>query len=187
MRAPTSPLPLSGVLGLPPHQGQQQDKARGFQINEVGLAGRALIGWVDAGVGDADDTRIGRAQVRDGAESLEVLVVQRRPNGTLITLPWLGAGQGGLELPTDAAPDPQLARIVASCGLRLPYHFSAPQIVDRAIAELEADCVPAWQSPDSPWLAGELILMLDEQGQAHLAGYDLHYTPTDGLKVSRAH
>ncbi|WP_433379387.1 CRISPR-associated helicase Cas3' [Streptosporangium sp. CA-115845] len=134
------------------HREQQGEKARDFQINDVGKAGRALVGWVDAGVGDADDTRTGRAQVRDSAESLEVLVVQRRTDGTLATLPWLSKGRGGLVLPTDVAPDPRLARIVASCGLRLPYHFSIPKTLDLAIAELEAECVPAWQSKESHWL-----------------------------------
>ncbi|MFJ2028391.1 CRISPR-associated helicase Cas3' [Streptosporangium sp. NPDC087985] len=168
------------------HQERQRQKALDFQINDVGRAGRALVGWIDAGVGDADDTRVGRAQVRDGAESLEVLVVQRRTDGTLVTVPWLSKGRGGLELPTEAAPEPKLARIVASCGLRLPYHFSIPRTLDRAIEELEAECVPAWQSKESHWLAGELILMLDEKCRARLAGYDLHYNPADGLKVAHA-
>jgi CRISPR-associated endonuclease/helicase Cas3 len=165
------------------HQAKQREKALDFQINAVGSPGRALVGWVDAGVGDADDTRKGRAQVRDTQESLEVLVVQRRRDGTLSTVPWLSRGRGGLTLPTDAPPVPKVARIVAACGLRLPHHFSIPQTMDQAIAELEAECVPAWQSRESHWLAGELILMLDENRRTRLAGYALHYSPDDGLRV----
>lgn len=168
------------------HQERQREKAQAFQLNEVGRAGRALVGWVDAGIGDADDTRAGRAQVRDGTMALEVLVVQRRADGTLWTVPWLERGYGGLELPAETAPDPRLSRIVASCGLRLPYHFSIPAVLDRAIEELEAECIPAWQSKECYWLAGELILFLDEKCRASLAGYDLHYSHTDGLKVTRA-
>jgi CRISPR-associated helicase Cas3/CRISPR-associated endonuclease Cas3-HD len=168
------------------HQAKQREKALDFQINLVGKPGRALVGWVDAGVGDADDTRKGRAQVRDTPESLEVLVVQRRADGTLTTVPWLSEGRGGLELPTESVPEPRLARIVAACGLRLPYQFSVPETLDRAIAELEAECIPAWQSEDSHWLAGELILMLDENCRTRLAGYDLHYSEIDGLRVSHA-
>ncbi|MFC7723231.1 CRISPR-associated helicase Cas3' [Nonomuraea recticatena] len=168
------------------HQAAQRDKAGAFQLAEVGREGRALVGWLEAGVGDAEDTRRGRAQVRDGMEALEVLVVQRRPDGTLATLPGLSKGRGGRVLPTDSQPEPKLARIVASCGLRLPFHFSVPPTIDRAIGELEAACIPAWQSPDSPWLAGELILMLDENCRTSLAGYDLHYTPSQGLEVARA-
>ncbi|MFC6081322.1 CRISPR-associated helicase Cas3' [Sphaerisporangium aureirubrum] len=172
--------------GQESHHAAQTEKAERFRLNGVGKAGRALIGWVDAGVGDADDTRKGRAQVRDSQESLEVLVVQRRVDGTLRTLPHLTEGRGALELPTESAPDHRLARIVAASGLRLPYHFSIPQVMDRAIEELEADCVPAWQSKESHWLAGELILMLDEDCRTQLAGYNLHYTPDDGLKVTSA-
>nr|WP_203950175.1 CRISPR-associated helicase Cas3' [Microbispora rosea] len=168
------------------HQAKQREKADAFRIGSVGRRGRALVGWVDAGVGDADDTRKGRAQVRDTQESLEVLVVQRRRDGTLTTVPWLSQGRGGIELPTDAAPEPEIARIVAACALRLPHHFSIPEVMDRAIAQLEADCIPAWQSKESHWLAGELILMLDENCRTHLAGYALRYSPEDGLKVTDA-
>ncbi|MEU8124932.1 CRISPR-associated helicase Cas3' [Spirillospora sp. NPDC049024] len=167
------------------HQQLQREKAESFQINDVGRPGRALVGWIDAGVGDADDTRAGRAQVRDSRESLEVLVVQRLADGTVQTLPWLEDGQGGRELPTEAAPSWDLARIVAACGLRLPFQFSIPEVLDRAIEELEAECVPAWQSKESHWLAGELILMLDENCRYRLAGYDLQYSRADGLEVTR--
>ncbi|NUW33847.1 CRISPR-associated helicase Cas3' [Nonomuraea sp. SMC257] len=168
------------------HQAQQDNRARDFQINAAGKPGRAVIGWVDAGIGDADDTRRGRAQVRDSRECLEVLVVQRRSDGTLATLPWLDKGRGGLELPTDTPPEPKLARIVAGCGLRLPFHISLPGVIDQAIDELEQNYVAAWQSKESHWLAGELILVLDENCRSRLAGYDLRYTPTDGLEVVRA-
>ncbi|MGW9212327.1 type I-E CRISPR-associated protein Cse1/CasA [Embleya sp. NPDC055664] len=165
------------------HRAGQRRDADAFRLDEVRKDGRPLIGWIDAGVGDADDTRAGRAQVRDGKESLEVLVARRRADGVLTTLPWLGKGFGGRELPTDAVPSPALARAVASCGLRLPHQFSRPWILDRAIAELEELCVPAWQVKECHWLAGELILVLDEDCRTRLAGFDLSYSPTDGLKV----
>jgi hypothetical protein len=168
------------------HGNTQREKALDFQLGPVGRPGLALVGWVDAGVGDADDTRKGRAQVRDTRESLEVLVVQRRLDGTVTTVPWLSKGRGGVEVSTEAVPESKVARIVAACGLRLPYHYSSPETMDRAIAELEAQCVPAWQSKESHWLAGELILMLDEDCRTTLAGYALHYSPEDGLKVTDA-
>jgi CRISPR-associated helicase Cas3 len=167
-------------------QDRQREKAKDFQLNEVGQPGRPLVGWVEAGVGDADDTRTGRAQVRDSRESLEVLVVQRRADGSVATVPWLTKGRGGRELPTETVPDPQTARIVAACGLRLPFVFSIPEVLDRAIEELEAECIPAWQSKECHWLAGELILILDENCQTRLAGYDLRYSQADGLEVVRA-
>jgi hypothetical protein len=101
-------------------------------------------------------------------------------------VPWLDGGRGGRELPVDTVPDPETARIVAACGLRLPFEFSVPQVCDRAIEELEAECVPAWQAKECHWLEGELILFLDENCRTRLAGYELSYDPRDGLEINRA-
>ncbi|GAA3762636.1 CRISPR-associated helicase Cas3/CRISPR-associated endonuclease Cas3-HD [Spinactinospora alkalitolerans] len=168
------------------HRIQQRTKAEAFLLNKAGRPGKALVGWVEAGVGDVEDTRGGKAQVRDIRETLEVLVLQRRADGTLATLPWLSEDRGGLELPTGAVPDSRLARIAAACGLRLPYEFADPRRLDQAIDELEAECVEAWQAKESHWLAGELVLILDDQCRTRLAGFDLHYTRSDGLEVHRA-
>ncbi|MFJ3159696.1 CRISPR-associated helicase Cas3' [Streptomyces kanasensis] len=165
---------------------EQGRKAETFRIGEVGRAGRPLLGWIAAGVGDADDTPVGQAQVRDGREALEVLVVQRRQDGVLTTVPWLGKGLGGLELPQDAVPAPRAARAVAASGLRLPVQLCVPGVVDEVIAELEQFCVPAWQSKDSPWLAGQLILVLDFDCQTRLSGFRLTYSQADGLEVTGA-
>lgn len=164
---------------------KQEEKALDFQINPVSPGGKALIGWVDAGVGDADDSPTGRAQVRDSTDSLEVLVVQRFADGTVRTVPWLDGGRGGLEVPTDVAPEPRLGRVIASCGLRLPLRLSNPGLIDRVIAELEAECFEAWQAPECHWLAGELILLLDEKCRTRLAGFELSYSEDDGLEVAR--
>jgi CRISPR-associated endonuclease/helicase Cas3 len=163
----------------------QRSKAGTFQLADVGQDGKALFGWIDAGVGDADDSRAGRAQVRDGEESLEVLVVQRLADGTVRTVPWLENGLGGVALPTESVPEPRLGRIVAACGLRLPFQFSIPKIAYQAIQELERQVIEAWQARDSSWLAGELILFLDEDCRTRLAGYELHYSEHDGLEVIR--
>ncbi|MGV9703926.1 CRISPR-associated helicase Cas3' [Streptomyces sp. NPDC003483] len=168
----------------------QAERAAVFRLGDVGRAGRPLFGWVAAGVGDTDDSRTGRAQVRDSRESLEVVVVQRRSDGSLATLPWLkpdrrGRRRGGLELPQDQVPTTLAARTAASCGLRLPLQFSYAETMDRAIAELEQLYVPAWQGKHSPWLADQLILALDEDCQTQLAGFALHYSPLDGLEVTR--
>ncbi|MFQ6144586.1 CRISPR-associated helicase Cas3' [Streptomyces seoulensis] len=172
------------------HRAQQVERAATFRLDRAARPGRPLFGWVAAGVGDADDTRRGRAQVRDSRESLEVVVVQRRADNTLATLPWLepdrkGRPRAGLPLPTDQVPTPFAARTAASCGLRLPIQFSYADVMDRAIDELEELCVPAWQVKDSHWLAGQLILPLDEDCRARLAGFTLRYSPSDGLEATR--
>ncbi|MEU3309980.1 CRISPR-associated helicase Cas3' [Nocardiopsis sp. NPDC006832] len=162
-------------------------RARTFLLDPAARDGRAIIGWVDAGVGEADDTQSGKAQVRDTGESLEVLVARRHSDGSLTTVPWLSGGRGGLPLPTDSVPAPKAARALAASGLRLPYQFTlSGQMIDRAITELEADLVEAWQAKEAHWIAGELVLFLDEDDRAELAGHRLHYTESDGLEVTRA-
>ncbi|MGW8712625.1 CRISPR-associated helicase Cas3' [Streptomyces sp. NPDC055753] len=171
------------------HRDDQAERAAVFRLGGVGRPGRPLFGWVAAGVGDTDDTPAGRAQVRDSRDSLEVVVVQRRADGTLATLPWLrtdgtGRRRSGLELSQDATPTRFSARTAASCGLRLPLQFSG-ETMDRAIEELEQLYLPNWQGKNSPWLSDQLILALDEDCQTRLAGFTLHYSPSDGLEVTR--
>ncbi|MFC9595700.1 CRISPR-associated helicase Cas3' [Streptomyces sp. NPDC056944] len=172
------------------HCADQARRAATFRLDDVRKAGEPLIGWVAAGVGDADDTPEGQAQVRDTRDGLEVVVVQRRGDGTMTTVPWLGEDRrgrqlGGLELPWDQVPARLAARTAAASGLRLPVQFSYQEVMSRAIRELEELYVPAWQSKDSPWLAGQLILALDEDCQTRLAGFSLRYSKTEGLEVTR--
>jgi CRISPR-associated endonuclease/helicase Cas3 len=168
------------------HEREQEDKrakADTFRLGAVGAAGQPLIGWLDAGIGEADDDRRGRgrAQVRDTpAESVEVLVAVCRSDGALIIPPWLKR-HGGIEVPVDRTPQPWLAKSVATCTLALPIQLcSLP-----AVEELEREnYFPAWQ--ESPWLAEQLVLVLDEDCNQTLAGYDLHYHPWNGLEIGRS-
>ncbi|MGW0658091.1 CRISPR-associated helicase Cas3' [Streptodolium elevatio] len=164
------------------HRNDQRWNAGTFCLGEVRRPGQALVGWVDAGVGDADETRGGSAQVRDTNDNLEVLVVQRREDGTLGTLPWLDRGFGGLELPEYAAPPQRAARAVAASALRLPDRLSTMAIIE----ELEASTPQAWQSKECHWLAGELILVLDATCRTRLGGFELRYDQLDGLTVTSA-
>lgn len=168
-------------------QAAKAEEARAFLLGAPARAGRSLIGWVQAGVGDADDSPRGRAQVRDAGESLEVLLLRRRRDGVLTTLPGLGEGRGGIELPTDFAPSEEAGRIAAASAVRLPFPLVAPWVIDRVIGELEQDLFPAWQDKDAHWVAGELLLILDEDCRTRLAGFDVHYSHEDGLEVTDAH
>ena len=163
----------------------QERRAGTFRIGEVAAAGRSLVGWVAGSVGDADDTPAGRAQVRDGQDSLEVIVIQRLADGSLATVGWIGEGRGGLPLPQDAVPTAEAAKAAAACGLRLPLQLSHPKIIDQVIAEIEHFYVPAWQAKESYWLAGELILPIDADCRTRLAGFVLNYSRAQGLEVLR--
>ncbi|MEU6404049.1 CRISPR-associated helicase Cas3' [Streptomyces sp. NPDC046985] len=162
----------------------KQRRADGFLLGRVGRPGRPLYGWLEAHAGDADDSLKGRAQVRDSDETLEVLVVQRWDDGRITTVPWLDDGRGGLDLPIDFPPTRRAAEAVAASAITLPGRFSHPGIIDRTIAELERFLVPAWQVKECPWLAGQLILALDERCQTRLSGFELTYSPQDGLSFA---
>ncbi|WP_229848447.1 CRISPR-associated helicase Cas3' [Kitasatospora griseola] len=167
-------------------QAGKADRAEQFCIGEAGKDGRPLIGWLAGSVGDADDTRAGRAQVRDSEECVEVLVVEELGDGSLATVHWAGEGRGGLALPTDAVPSPEAARAAAACGLRLPVAMAKPHIVDRVVAELKQFSFEKWQTKENPWLAGQLILPIRPGCQTSLAGFRLMYTRENGLEVSNA-
>jgi CRISPR-associated endonuclease/helicase Cas3 len=159
-----------------------RQRADTFQLRPVDRGCGPLLNWVQAGVGDVDDGPGGEAQVRDGAMSLEVLVVVRDIDG-LVVPPWVTPGRRVL-LDTNLEIRGEQARLVASCALRLPPALSAPGVIDATIADLESQCwVAAWQR--SPLLAGQLVLVLDQEGRAEVAGRELHYTREHGLEVSR--
>lgn len=162
--------------------GRRRLAAETFQLREATGAG-AILGWVEAGVGQADDSPQGQAQVRDGEMTLEVLVVVRTSDG-LVVPPWVRP-RGGELLATNLAIGTAQARLVASCALRLPGALTRdPRRLDVVIAELERDFVGAWQQ--SALLAGQLVLVLDPDGRRELAGHQLHYTRALGLEVVRA-
>jgi CRISPR-associated helicase Cas3 len=163
-------------------QRDRTSAAQDFLLGEVGPPGRNLIGWVSAGVGDLDDTPRGRAQVRDGEESLEVLVVQRDSQGGLLTPRWIERG-GGRQIPPDLDMPKSLARVIASCSLRLPLALSHPRVVEETITALESNYFPSFQQ--NPLLAGQLVLLLDENCQTRLGlstgEFQLTYDPVWGL------
>jgi hypothetical protein len=156
--------------------------AHEFLLGEVGGNGRDLVGWVSAGVGDLDDDHRGRAQVRDGEESLEVLVVQRDGQGGLLTPSWL-ARDAGRQIPLDLEMPRWLALVVATCSLRLPLALSHPGVVNETIAALEMNKYTSFEQ--SPLLEGQLVLALNENCQTRLrlssGEFHLTYDPVWGL------
>ena len=124
-----------------------------------------------------------RAAVRDGDPSVEVLVMQRRADGSIHFLPWQ---EGGSAVAADSPPPPETALKIARQKLRLPAVFGKVWKVDEVIRELEADNrsrLAAWQL--SPLLHGELVLLLDENLTAHLAGMELCYDCENGLEYRK--
>jgi hypothetical protein len=68
----------------------------------------------------------------------------------------------------------------------LPRALSGPWIIKKTITELEdlnETRLFAWQ--ESPWLKGELFLIMDEQLTCHLCGFKLAYDNDVGLSFEK--
>lgn len=156
---------------------RRTDKATQHQIAAPGPAGRAITGWLSANIGETDDESQGQGQVRDGAPSLEVVVVQQSESGDWFTPNWLPEGEASVPVPRDEVPDDDTATVIASCSLRPPLTFS------------NADAEEAlWKVTPEAWESSALIyrfpaLVLDEGGRGEVDGREVRYTPQRGLEV----
>lgn len=161
---------------------KKRDAAHAFLLNEPGRTSRrtSLVDWLHTTASDNEER--GHAQVRDGEDSLEVILLERRRVGgqeELRTLP-RAPGAPGAQIPTEEVPKREVVRAMALSAVRLPGTMTrSDEDFDAVIGELEERVVSAWQA--DPQLRGQLFLLL-EDGRARLAGTTLEYSPTTGLK-----
>lgn len=158
----------------------RRDAARTYLLPEPGTGD--LVGWLRANVGEVnDDSPRGMAQVRDGAESLEVLVVQRDADGGFRIPDWVRGG--GQQIPLMGEVPWPLARVISVCSLRLPYALCHEGVIDAVITELEHTKIASFQA--TPALRGQLVLALDDDRRAVLHGFRLTYDLVRGLVHER--
>ncbi|CRK59250.1 CRISPR-associated helicase Cas3 [Alloactinosynnema sp. L-07] len=158
------------------------EAAKVFLLDEASEA-ETLVGWLRAGVGDAEDDPRGVAQVRDGQDSLEVLVVERDPDDGLLVPSWVKGG--GTQIPLDEMVSWGQAKAIAACSLRLPLALSHGGVIDEVIRELELR--HRYSSFDrNPLLKGQLVLALDSDRTTELCGYALTYDLHKGLVHERS-
>lgn len=175
---PESPEYRKSVIEHEKHMADKEKRAKDFRICHPWPEGD-LRDWLNTDVSD----KSGEAAVRDGDESIEVLLIQKKSNGRLFFMQWI---ENGRQLVQNESPDGELARALARCSVRLPAILCAPWTIDRTIKILEdlsREQFPEWQK--SPWLAGELFLLLDENYSAMLCGYHLIYDQDFGLLYER--
>ncbi len=165
-------------------QQRRNQEAERFTLAPVQDAGRDLYDGDRFSAGEVDeDSPQGQGFVRDGGDSIEVVVVQRGPDGGDRIPDWVDH-RGGEPLPLRQHPVPyEQAKALARCTLRLPYVLTLPDIADRVIADLERDYVEGWQR--TPFLSGQLALVLDDDRTALVAGHLLEYDLELGLVVTR--
>ena len=125
----------------------------------------------------------GEAAARDTDESIEVLLIQEKSGSRLHFLPWI---EDGREIPIDVVPGKELARTVARQRIRLPGILCAPWSIEKTISELEqSNSIKLSQWQQSPWLKGELVLILNESFEAKLGDYCLTYHKQAGLSYKK--
>ncbi len=133
---------------------------------------------------EGSSEKTAEAAVRDGVSSIEVLLMKMGEEGKVL---FPGeSGDKSIGLSVMETPDSVQGRKVAMERLKLPHVFGAVWNRDKTIRELEEinrRQLPQWQM--SPWLQGELILMLDSDGCGELNGYTLQYTFEKGLEYER--
>lgn len=138
-----------------------------------------LDGWLSVSTEVDEDGRRGYAKVRDGDDSVDVMLVEQ-VDGALWTLPD-SSGGSRLALPTDRLPEPAAVRALAMSTVKLPASLTHPGIVDRVIDEIGEHCYwQAWQQ--SPDLKGQLFLILRD-GAATVADKRIAYSRETGLRV----
>lgn len=157
-------------------------RAKAYLLRSPHAEEKSLIGWLDTP--DRWAERKGEAQVRDGNDSLEVLLLEENADRTLSIPTWLSHPLAGEPLPMLQCPDDELAEVMAACAVRLPAGMSRPETIEATIAQLECQTyVEGWQK--HPLLKGQLVLRVDSAGRGQVAGWEIHYDPATGLEAKR--
>ena len=162
---------------------RSRERARTYRLAAPG--GRpTLVGWLDGRAGDSEEATGGQARVRDTEDSLEILLVWQDESGQVRLLPGAHDYSGAsLGVTQSSAPADHLALSVLASSVRLPQRITSHGRIDAVIRELE---VVGWQFmgwQESPWLAGQLIAVLDANLRTTLGGQSLRYDSELGLVV----
>lgn len=152
---------------------ERRSKAEQFLLSPVCDLGKPTLDGLhkrSVAVSEDDDVV---AAVRDGDESIEVVLVRRGEHG-FATLAGRPLGLQGER----AVTDPDLLNQVAADSVRLP---SLAAVSAAARAELRP--LPGWA--EDPWLRRARALELDGDLSAELGGYNFRYSTELGLVTER--
>lgn len=159
----------------------RRQHAEDFLLAAPQPPGEPILGWLYANVGEADDDARGRAAVRDGDDSVEVLLLRRHGDGSL-HLPDGDFDGAGAFVEPHSRPASPLAHALAGCSLRLPSWISAGTSGAALLDALHENWFRPWQ--DDAALRGQLLLILDRDGPTRLAGLSFTYDALTGLEVA---
>lgn len=136
-----------------------------------------LIGWLEnPDFSRSDETAT--AQVRDIADTIEVIAVKQTGNG-----------YGTFDNEEDISAridEPGISRELTKQTIRLPLFATRKKGISATIEFLEKynlKCLPDWQ--DQPWLKGSLGIVFDENGRFDMNGIILKYDNEYGLREEK--
>ena len=156
-------------------QKEKKNSAKAFLLGKPNCA--AFSGLLDRTAAGSDTEA--DASVRDGASSVEVLVMMRAADGRLQFLPYQTEP---LALDPHILPDDEICRKIAEQKLRLPALFCQRYNIKQTISDLETQCSDVMRTWGmSPWLHGKLLLILDESLSATIGKFRLTYDIKTGL------
>lgn len=153
---------------------KKQNQANTYRLENPNTRNKKnMIGWLkDSAIHNTEE--YGSAQVRDAADSIEVIVVKEISNGIALI-----NENASLDISTKS-------KEIARETLRLPLALSAKWTIEDTIKELEnynMKYLASWQ--EEPWLKGTLAIVLDENKQFSLNGFLLTYDEQLGLMYEK--
>lgn len=158
---------------------KSQERRKNAKAYRLGTPDDGFFGdLLDAGIGGSNAR--GEAAVRDGDPSIEVLLLVHGEDDRVYFLPWQ---YGGAEILESHVPSERECCQIARQRIRLPHAFCTARRIDQTIADLEEQTqryFAEWQH--APLLRGELILLLEPDLTARLAGCNLRYSRENGLE-----
>ena len=167
---------------------EKERNAEAFRLAPPVQGGASLAGLIEAGLADPEDPKQGhraRAAVRDADDSVEVIVLEDRGDGPVI--PHWHPTRAGTPVPLDFEPERSAARAALTSTISFGSPLLRPMSVDAFIMALEASGPAGWDA--SPLLRGELLLVLDESGNATVRAGELtrtfHYSKEAGMTAAR--
>lgn len=122
-------------------------------------------------------TDTGMPSVREGLQSLSVVLVMDNKDGTVTP-----AADPTMRVPVDKEPDWEQSVVLRKSEVGLPSRFAGSR-TDDTLSELEKaeeNLMPTWRSRESS-VSGSEIAVLDDVGACHIGGGSFHYDKEYGV------
>ncbi len=157
-------------------------KAREFCIKEPSESKYAKTNTIEGLLGTAiSENSDAEAAVRDGDGTIEAILMIKKNNGNICWFPWQDDEK---ELSPEYIPSKEEILRIIKQKIRLPRQFNYNW--GQTVRELKGNTLrylKNWQEIAS--LKGELFLLVGEERQQELAGYEITYSFEKGLEVEK--